>query len=334
MKPSEIAITLKKSIQKKWPIMIISSPGCGKSDIVEATTKDLGYDISILHPVVSDPTDAKGLPAIVNNCAEFLPFGELRLMIDAKRPLVVFLDDLGQASTAVQASFMQLLLARQINGKKISDHVTFVAATNGRQDGAGVTGILTALINRFRTVVELEIDANDWIQWALQNQVPAELVAYINFKKDMLSTFDKAKAREMKAFASPRSVKFLGDWINEGIMDLNVWTGCVGESFAVEFNGFYKIWKEVGTLIPQIIMNPSSAKLVEDGKPDIQFAVTSALAYQATKKNIDAIGIYTERYTNAEYRTFLWKSISARDKSLTETQAFVNWTYKHNNEIN
>ncbi len=43
---------------------------------------------------------------------------------------VCLLDDLGQAPPAVQAAAMQLLLARRVNGHAVSDHVTFLAATN------------------------------------------------------------------------------------------------------------------------------------------------------------------------------------------------------------
>ena len=66
-----------------------------------------------------------------------------------------FLDDLGQAPMSVQAAAMQLILARRINGFKISDKVIFMAATNRREDKAGVTGILEPVKSRFAWIVEL-----------------------------------------------------------------------------------------------------------------------------------------------------------------------------------
>ncbi len=125
-----------------------------------------------MHPVVSDPTDFKGLPGIIGDKAEFLPFGDLRQMIEADKPTIVFLDDLGQAPAVVQAACMQLLLARQINGKKISGHIVFIAATNRREDRAGVTGILEPVKSRFKTILDLEVSADEWTEWAFKNNMP------------------------------------------------------------------------------------------------------------------------------------------------------------------
>ncbi len=66
-----------------------------------------------------------------------------------------FIDDLGQATPAVQAAAMQLILARTLNGHRVSDHVVFIAATNRRTDRAGVSGILEPVKSRFATLVEL-----------------------------------------------------------------------------------------------------------------------------------------------------------------------------------
>ena len=326
---------LKIAVPNQWPVMLVSSPGCGKSEILTQIGEELDMDMLITHPVMSDPVDMKGLPCVVNGEADFLPFGHLRAMMDQKRkkPLLVLMDDVGQASAAVQASYMQILLAREVDGKRIGDKVSFVAATNGRTDGAGVTGIITPLINRFRSVVKLEVNADDWGAWALNNNVPIELISFVKFRGDaLLNNFDSKKhAKNMEPFASPRSIKFLGDWMNQKCDDLDIWKGCVGEAFAAEFQGFYRIFKQVGNLIPEIILNPKKAKILE--KPDEHYAVCAALAYKATEKNIDAIGTYIERFDNAEYRTFVWKCAAARNKDLTECKAFMHWSIEHAEEL-
>lgn len=131
-------------LDARIPVLLTGAPGVGKSSIVEAAATAARYDVILSHPVVSDPTDAKGLPwpGKDGESATFLPFGDLARAIKATQPTVWFLDDLGQAGPAVQASYMQLLLARQVNGHKLPDCITFVAATNRRMDRAGVTGIL------------------------------------------------------------------------------------------------------------------------------------------------------------------------------------------------
>jgi hypothetical protein len=326
MKASELLKTLKTALQNAWPILVQSSPGMGKSDLGNEAVRQLAYDLITVHPVVEEPTDAKGLPAIVNGVADFLPYGNLRAMMEATRPLVVFLDDLGQAPQSVQAAYMQLLLAREINGKKISEHVRFVAATNRRADNAGVSGLITPLLSRFRATLELHCDATDWQKWALQNGMPLELVAFIGFKPDRLSTFDPKQARDMKPFACPRTLAFLGQWLNAGIDDMETVCGCVGETFAVEFMGFRQIYKEVAGLPAKVVLNPQTTEI--PAKPDILFALSAALSYNASAKNIDAIGIYTERIPS-EMRTFFWKSATARKPELCESNAFINWTVRN-----
>lgn len=311
-------------------MLIQSSPGIGKSDLVNLAVKQLGYDSITIHPVVEEPTDAKGLPAIVNGMADFLPYGNLRCMMEATKPLVVFLDDLGQAPQSVQAAYMQLLLAREINGKKISQHVRFIAATNRRADNAGVSGLITPLLSRFRATVELECDAGDWQKWAMQNGMPIELIAFIGLRPDRLSTFDPKNAREMKPFACPRTIAFLGEWLNAGVDALETMRGCVGEVFAAEFMGFRSIYNKVANLPAKVVLNPGKTEVPEER--DVLFALSAALAYNASEKNIDALGIYTARIP-AEFRTFFWKASTGRNAKLMETNAFTRWAAENGDDI-
>src|SRR5262245_29849624 len=125
MTPKQLTSLLASTIPSKLPILITGAPGVGKSDIVDSAAASAGADLIISHPVVSDPTDAKGLPWVANDkkSATFLPFGEMKRALDADNLTVWFLDDLGQASPAVQASFMQLILARRINGHQLPEHI-------------------------------------------------------------------------------------------------------------------------------------------------------------------------------------------------------------------
>ena len=96
MKPSSVATVLTAAMKAGKPVLVKSAPGLGKTSVAEQTAEALGYDLAISHPVVSDPTDFKGLPFAVDGHAKFLPYGDLERMVNADRPLVVLLDDLGQ----------------------------------------------------------------------------------------------------------------------------------------------------------------------------------------------------------------------------------------------
>jgi hypothetical protein len=171
---------LVTAFKHRRQVLVKGPPGGGKSDIVSQAVQEVQADFLIEHPAVADPTDYKGMPAVLaNGTAEFLPFGDLNRLIQAQRPLVCFLDDIGQAAPAVQAALMQLLLARRVNGHKISDHIVFCGATNDTKHTAGVAGMLEPVKSRWHSIVELEVSVDDWCAWALANNMPPELIAFI-----------------------------------------------------------------------------------------------------------------------------------------------------------
>lgn len=214
MRAKNLSEFLEFSIQNHFPVLIKGKPGIGKSDIVAQACNKLDVDLIISHPVVSDPTDFKGLPFPgEDGIAHFLPFGDLHSLVTATKETVFFLDDLGQAPASVQAACMQLLLARRINGHKVSDNVTFIAATNRREDRAAVNGLLEPVKSRFASIVELEVNTDDWIQWALNNNMPTELISFIQFRPELLDNFEPSK--DIINSPMPRTVAYVGKMQNE-----------------------------------------------------------------------------------------------------------------------
>lgn len=171
-------------IKNKLNFLIVGAPGVAKTAIIEEATRRLGWELLIFHPVISDPTDFKGMPAIMKLevpeearamgeetafLAQFVPFSNLKRLLDAKVPTVAFADDLGQAPPMVQAAWMQFVLAKRLDDKIVSQHVTFVSASNRKDDKAGVQGILEPLKSRFKSIVELVPEHNQWLKWASKN---------------------------------------------------------------------------------------------------------------------------------------------------------------------
>lgn len=103
--PSQLARALAHNIKFGFPTMIKGAPGVGKSDIVLQACETAGADVLLTHPVVSDPTDYKGLPGILNGEAQFLPYGDLRKLINAKVLTVFFIDDLGDCTEAARNDY-------------------------------------------------------------------------------------------------------------------------------------------------------------------------------------------------------------------------------------
>lgn len=330
MKPKKLHQLLITSFKARKKVLIVGPPGCGKSDLVTQACEALpDTDLMISHPSVSDPTDYKGMPAVVGDGtrAEFLPFGDLNKLIEAKRRLVCVLEDLGQSANAVQAALMQLILARRVNGHKISEHVVFCAATNDTNHMAGVSGLLEPVKSRWDTIVTLDVNLDDWCEWALKNNMPPELVAFIRFRPALLNDFKPT--RNLTNSPSPRTVAAVGGWFNIGVKEYDVIAGAAGAAFATEFTGFLKMYANLPSL-DAILLDPLGAPVPTN--PGACYAVTSGLARKATPQNIERITRYIGRLEK-EYEVCCMRDVVQINKACCATPTFVTWATKNSSVL-
>ena len=326
MRPTHLSHFLAQAIAARLPVLITGAPGIGKSDLVAQAAQAAGADLILSHPAVADPTDAKGLPWVSpdKKSATFLPFGELAQAIKATTSTVWFLDDLGQAPASVQASFMQLLLARRVNGHALPDCVSFVAATNRRTDRAGVTGILEPVKSRFVSIVELEPNLDDWCQWAFSAGMPPELVAFLRFRPDLLCAF--APSADLTNCPLPRTWAHVGKLLALGLpqaIQHAALTGAVGEGAAVEFGAFLRLYLELPA-IDGILLDPDASEIPK--MPATLYAVATALGTRSTVQNFGRIARYAQRLVDAQHGEFaalLVRDCARREKGIMQTTAFV-----------
>lgn len=332
LRPSQAKQVLSIAIENQLSILLTGAPGVGKSDIVRQAAADAKNDIIVMHPVVSDPTDFKGLPWKIEGLdeAKFLPFGDLKSVFTAKKPTVVFLDDLGQAMPAVQAAAMQLLHSatgdRRINDHVIPEYVTFVAATNRRTDRAGVQGILEPVKSRFASILDIAPSVEDWCEWALTAGVQPEVVAFIRFRRDLLCKFEATA--DMTNSPCPRTWAHVSKLHKAGLpraLRLQVFAGSVGAGAASEFLAFLQIYEDAPD-IDEILKNPKGAPIPKE--PSSLYAVSAALAHAATEKNFSAVATYSQRLYKAEmgeFSTLAIRDSVRKNKALLKTDAYADY---------
>lgn len=329
MKATQLLSLLASTIPAGLPVLVTGAPGIGKSDIVAQAAADSGADMILSHPAVADPTDARGLPwpktdGKTASEATFLPYGELARALKAKKRTVWFLDDLGQAPPAVQASFMQLLLARRVNGHALPDTVTFVAATNRRTDRAGVAGILEPVKSRFGCIVELSADIDEWCTWAFAHDLPPVLIAFLRFRPDLLCAFqpsqDLTNSPVPRTWARLAQLEALG--LPNGV-EAEAFAGAVGVGAATEYLAFRKM-AELLPSIDGILTAPDTAPI--PSKPGELYAVSVGLSARGTDKNLGRIGVYCQRLLDAsrgEFAALTIRDIVRRLPNITNCAAFV-----------
>jgi len=314
-------------------IMLTGMPGIGKTALMKLIAKELGYDLILFHPVVSDPTDFKGLPWCFTDTdgkrqAVFVPFDQLKALINAKGPTICGLDDFGQAPEAVQAACMQLLHGGELCGKKLSKHVRFMACTNRRQDRAGVSGVLEPVKSRFHGIFELVPELEPWITYAATVSISPMLVAFMRHRPGWLTGGDDgwAPIADIANQPCPRTIEHLSDVINMGFDKTTrptAFAGAVGTAMGNEYFAFEQLIVQMPDL-DVICDNPMAAEIPQS--QEICYAMVGALHARMTRNNLGNIYQYINRAFSKELQVVFHFDIPKFSKSLIKHQAYVKFS--------
>lgn len=330
LRPKELTELAMILAQAKMPMLVIGRPGIGKTDIIKQVAETLGWNLIISHPVVDDPTDYKGMPFVSDGQAGFIPFADLKQLIEADQPTIHFADDFGHAPKLTQAAYMQMMLTRAINGKKISDHVVFFAASNRKEDKAGVSGMLEPLKDRYATIVELVANLEDWVGWAIGAGMPFELISYVRYRQEILTEWKPTS--DFRRMPTPRSIASVGRMIQLNIpkmLQRRTFAGAIGKERASELVGFLDIYKNLPDPM-DVILHPTTAMVPEEPAP--LYALCGALASHATAQTIDAIITYADRL-KPEFSVMLVSDATIKDRkganSLCNNSSFIKWVHNH-----
>ena len=132
--PSQLIDLLPTYHRAQIPLCLWGSPGIGKSSIVHQYAKNTNAVMVDVRLSQFDPVDLRGLPSPSGDTTRWLapavfPFvGNPNFPTD--RPIILFLDELAQASPAVQAAAFQLVLDR-----RVGEHTLIPPIVTGKQIG-------------------------------------------------------------------------------------------------------------------------------------------------------------------------------------------------------
>ena len=309
MKASAVSDALRVLVAARRPVFIWGGPGVGKSSVVKQLAETLNVPLQDVRALLLDPVDLRGLPFLGSDgrskwaTPEFLPQNGTGIL---------FLDELNAAPAMVQASCYQLVLDRKLGEYVLPDGWAIIAAGNRDSDRAVTTRMPTPLRNRF-VHLEFEVDVQEWSEWAIQAGIRPEVIAFLRFRPELLSAFD----RDANAFPSPRSWEFVSrildslDSQSNPAIEHEVIAGAVGAGAATEFSAFLRMFRELPN-IDAILLNPPQEPVPENAAA--QYAVASALARCASDTNFDRICLYLNRLPT-EFRVLCVRDATLRAAS-------------------
>jgi hypothetical protein len=325
---------LEKALINRQKVLVKGSPGIGKSSIFSQVAKKIDFQLMVWISSISDPSDIKGLPtrADENKHAEFLPYDELYKLIHMEKDCVCLFDDLSHAVPAVQSSIIHLILARELNGKKISDKVVFAGACNDINSNCGANSLIEPLKSRFNTIVQLDADLESWTAWALtEGNIDFRLIGYLRQFPDALCPNNKL-TKDIVNHANPRNWESVNNWIKAGVFDTEVFQGAVGNAHGLQFSSFCNLVDKLPSF-SDIESNPLGTKIPDD--IGAVYAVVSMLARKATKNNFGKLLSYVKRLNEKKWEIYYGKDVfhisnaaKAKDKSLEvaiESADYIKW---------
>ena len=324
MKASAISAALRTLVAANQPVFIWGGPGLGKSAIVRQLADRLKIPLQDVRALLLDPVDLRGLPFLGADgmskwaTPEFLPRAGSGIL---------FLDELNAAPAMVQASCYQLVLDRRLGEYTLPDGWAVIAAGNRDSDRAVTTRMPTPLRNRF-VHLEFEVDLQEWSEWAIQAGIRAEVIAFLRFRQELLSVFD----RDANAFPSPRSWEFVSrilDATPNQAIEHELFAGAVGTGAATEFSAFLKMFRELPN-IDAILLNPLNEPVPDNAAA--QYAVASALGRRASDANFDRVCLYLDRMPT-EFRVLSVRDATPRDPAIRHTVGYTKWAIENHHVL-
>jgi hypothetical protein len=329
MKLSSVKEAIKIAVKAEQPTMLWGPPGVGKSMIHYQIAKDLYPDEE--NPIREcrlpnlDLVDLYGLPYINGGNRshwappEFLP---------REGHGIFFLDEIVQGSQAMQNCVSQLVLDRRLGDYHLPKGWAICAAGNRMSDRAATSKMPRHIEGRFAHL-EVDVDLDDWIKWALANGIRTELIGFLRLRPELLHSWDPKSADH--AQSTPRTIEFLSNLMNQNPskdIEFELYKGTVGEGFTSEFMGFLRVFRTLPNP-DTILLTPDTSEVPTD--PATLYAIAGALARKATTNTIDRLVRYFNRMPT-EFGILAVMDSLRLNPEIMETRVMMEWV-SNNSEV-
>jgi hypothetical protein len=297
---------------------------------IDCTLLDLG-DFALPYTV-----DAAG----VGKVTKFAPNARFKLQAD--KPVVVMLDEIGKAIKSVKNVLLTLMLEHRIGDVYLPEGSIVFGTTNLASDGVG-DSLEAHARNRVCFVTVRKPDDEQWIDWALNNNIAPEIIAWVKQFPQALASYADEGQRDnpyifnptragQTAFVTPRSLEKASDIAKQRAilgdnLTITALSGTIGESAARDMQAFFTVVDKLPTW-DVVIKDPENTKVPEDTIAKCIFVFSALVKVQ--KDTFASFMKYLQRL-DPEWQALFAKSIIKSDKQTmaVSNKEFKDWALKN-----
>jgi len=342
------AITLKQAANliKTNPgtrFMLRGEPGIGKSSLLESIADGLGYDYAYIDVPNMDLGDI-AMPVIDHETKTTRYYPNARFKVHEGKPVVIMLDEFTKGADPVKNMLHPMLEKANPRLGDISINKDSIVFLTGNLTTDGVGDSLKAhSLNRVVSVTISKPTSEQWLEWAVNNDIEPEVCAWVNqFPHALASYTDPAQGdnpyiynprKPQTAFVSPRSLATASNIVrtrklNDPDAVIAALSGAVGEAAARDMQAYIEFADQLPTWEEQV-KYPDITK-VPTSPGACAITVFGAIT-RVDKATITPFMKYLERF-DAE-----WQAVFAINIAKTPTKqaiafsckAFADWVAKN-----
>lgn len=308
-------------------------PGIGKSAMLKILADKTSLEPRYVDCALLDLGDLQ-MPKVTDSL-EFIP----NKLFCGDSPILVMLDEIGKAMRPVQNALLTLLLEKRVGSHYLPEGSVVFATTNLSTDGVGDKMEAHAK-NRVSFLTVRKPDADQWMEWAINNDVQPEVIAWVKQYPHCLSSYTDGDEvandnpyifnprKQQAAFVSPRSLAHASHIVanrahlNDDTL-ITALSGTIGESAARDMQAFL----HVADALPPFkvcVEKPDTTPVPTDPIASVILALGSVT--RVDRSNIDAWMQYLVRLPREVQFLFATNAMRSRSAATVATsKRFTEW---------
>ena len=323
--------------------LLQGEPGIGKSSLLENIADSLGYEYAYIDVPNMDLGDI-AMPVIDHDTKTTRYYPNARFRIHENKPLVIMLDEFTKGADPVKNMLHPMLEKAnpRLGDIALSKNTIVFLTGNLSTDGVG-DSLKAHSMNRLVSITVSKPTADEWIEWAINKGVEAEVIAWVNRFPHALASYTDAgqgdnpyifnPKKPMTAFVSPRSLETASNIVrtrkeNDADSVIAALTGAVGESAARDMQAYIEFSDQLPTW--EATINSPKTTTIPTSPGACAIVVFGAIS-RVTKETITPFMEYLERF-DAEWQAVFAINIAktpSKQSIAFSCKAFAEWVAKN-----